>query len=438
MTAEIAVMNKEAVALAADSAVTISAAGGPKIFNSVSKIFGLSNKHPVGIMVYGGANLLGVPWETIIKSFRETLGGDQQTTLADYGESFISFIESKRSFFPPEAQQSWVASTVESYFRFIERRILAEIRQEMKATGTITRGAVKSIVSREVQTQHADWRNADDLSASLGGRADDVRSSYAKVIADARAKVFAQAPLSRTVSRQLGEIARWLFTKEAPRGRRHPGRSGLVIAGFGAEDVFPRLRHYEIDGLALGELVYSERAPTDVDRDNGAAIAPFAQREMVTTFIEGVHPNVEAAINAEFREITESYPLDVVDASGLSAADKKTLKGLFRAEAKKRANDAHANVRRHRMADHVRPVLNVVAVLPKDELAAMAESLVSLTSFRRRMSFAAETVGGPIDVAVISKGDGFIWINHKHYFTKELNPQFYANRYGAQNHGEQA
>lgn len=38
-----------------------------------------------------------------------------------------------------------------------------------------------------------------------------------------------------------------------------------------------------------------------------------------------------------------------------------------------------------------------------------------------------ETVGGPVDVAVISKGDGFVWINRKHYFKPELNTQFFNN-----------
>jgi hypothetical protein len=68
-------------------------------------------------------------------------------------------------------------------------------------------------------------------------------------------------------------------------------------------------------------------------------------------------------------------------------------------------------------------------MLPKDELAAMAESLVNLTSFKRKVTMESETVGGPIDVAVISKGDGFIWIKRKHYFKAELNPQFFANYY---------
>ena len=75
----------------------------------------------------------------------------------------------------------------------------------------------------------------------------------------------------------------------------------------------------------------------------------------------------------------------------------------------------------------VNPMISTVSVLPKDELAAMAEALVNLTSFKRRFSPSAETVGGPIDVAVISKGDGFIWVKHKHYFKPELNPHFPTN-----------
>jgi len=48
-----------------------------------------------------------------------------------------------------------------------------------------------------------------------------------------------------------------------------------------------------------------------------------------------------------------------------------------------------------------------------------------------------ETVGGPIDVAVISKVDGFIWIKRKHYFKIELNPQFSANYYKGDRRNEQ-
>ena len=56
----------------------------------------------------------------------------------------------------------------------------------------------------------------------------------------------------------------------------------------------------------------------------------------------------------------------------------------------------------------------------------MAETLVSLASFRQKMSLELETVGGPIDVAVISKKDGFIWMKRKHYFKPEMNPNYFG------------
>jgi len=73
-----------------------------------------------------------------------------------------------------------------------------------------------------------------------------------------------------------------------------------------------------------------------------------------------------------------------------------------------------------------------VAILPKDELANMAESLVNITSFIRKVSMDVESVGGPIDVAVISKKDGFIWIKRKHYFDQKYNPHYYKDTYGGE------
>ena len=52
MTAELIVMNKNGLALAADSAVTISSGTGPaKIYNTANKLFALSKYHPIGVMV---------------------------------------------------------------------------------------------------------------------------------------------------------------------------------------------------------------------------------------------------------------------------------------------------------------------------------------------------------------------------------------------------
>jgi len=46
MTAEIAILHREAVAIAADSAATFSDGTSQKIFSSANKIFALSKHHP--------------------------------------------------------------------------------------------------------------------------------------------------------------------------------------------------------------------------------------------------------------------------------------------------------------------------------------------------------------------------------------------------------
>jgi hypothetical protein len=63
-------------------------------------------------------------------------------------------------------------------------------------------------------------------------------------------------------------------------------------------------------------------------------------------------------------------------------------------------------------------------------LAHVAAALVNINLLKKRMSMSLETVGGPIDVAVISKGDGFIWIDRKHYFSASKNPHYLRNRFG--------
>lgn len=97
MTTEIAIMNKTAVALAADSAVTITVPGPKgktcKVFNSANKLFSLSKCAPVGLMIYGNATMLGIPWETIVKIYRERLRDKEFPSLAIYCSDFFKFLD---------------------------------------------------------------------------------------------------------------------------------------------------------------------------------------------------------------------------------------------------------------------------------------------------------------------------------------------------------
>ena len=86
MTAIVGVLNKHAVALAADSAVTLR--GGKKVMNTATKLFALSKYHPVAIAVYGNAEFIGTPWEIIIKEYREYLGNKHFANVRMYVDNF--------------------------------------------------------------------------------------------------------------------------------------------------------------------------------------------------------------------------------------------------------------------------------------------------------------------------------------------------------------
>jgi hypothetical protein len=97
MTTEIAVLNRLGVALAADSAVTISGGGTTKVFDSADKLFELSCTSPVALMLNGNMDCFGMPWEILVKDFRDEHGEERNKSIVTWAESFVSFAESKLS-----------------------------------------------------------------------------------------------------------------------------------------------------------------------------------------------------------------------------------------------------------------------------------------------------------------------------------------------------
>lgn len=91
MTAEIALLNRRALAFAADSAVTISDGTSTKIYNSAEKIFELSRITPIGLMIYNGMEFVGVPLDVLIRQFRCDCDRDF-TSCDDACTAFLSYL----------------------------------------------------------------------------------------------------------------------------------------------------------------------------------------------------------------------------------------------------------------------------------------------------------------------------------------------------------
>jgi hypothetical protein len=57
-------------------------------------------------------------------------------------------------------------------------------------------------------------------------------------------------------------------------------------------------------------------------------------------------------------------------------------------------------------------------------MANLDETLINLQSLKEKVTKNSETVGGPVDVAIITKNEGLIWVKRKHFFDIELNSRF--------------
>jgi len=419
MTAEVAILNKYGVALAADSAVTI---GGRKIYNSANKLFALTKHHPVGIMIFGSAQLNGVPWETLIKYYRTRVLLDRKfDTIEEYRDDFLKFLKTTTAINDQSEDQFiryFIAVACANVVGMIDRAA----RKMIESQGGITKRQTNAIVKTTID----DWSTAqlNDCTFSTV-ESKQLLTKYSAVCEEAITEGFEKLTLTKpSRAKLIKAIICALANDEAVTDG-----SGIVISGFGEDEVFPTISRFMIEGRVNGHLKITSQSTDSVKDDYPAIIVPFAQREMVSMFMEGIDPEYRAAVSSAVSDVVKMIPTLISGKHGVAITPQvKTAIGKDIDTILEKFEEGLMSVQ---MAAFIRPVLQSVAALPLDELALMADALVNLTSFKRRVTMVLESVGGPIDTAVISKGDGFIWIKRKHYFAPELNPHFFVNSKGA-------
>jgi len=311
----------------------------------------------------------------------------------------------------------------------VKDRIAEKVHSTIDEKGEITYEEIERVVFNIIKEQSERWAKTKNIPSIAESFNKTILDKYGNTVNEAIKEVFEELPISKRHSNQLKKIAASLFSK-FPEDIEREGISGVVIAGFGKKDTFPSLKSFDLEGIVNNKLKYKEYTSTKIGFETTASIIPFAQSEMVATFMEGVDPFYRGMEESYLSEIFSKYAKIVANSvNHYNDEDKGRLEKKLLMMGEKMFEDHRERLQDYRQEKYIDPVTAVVSILPKDELAAMAESFVNLTSFKRRVTTETETVAGPIDVAVISKGDGFVWIKRKHYFKAELNPQFFTNYY---------
>ncbi|MFN8191852.1 MAG: hypothetical protein U0R78_15710 [Nocardioidaceae bacterium] len=434
MTTEIAILNRSAVALAADSAVTVSGRGGIKVYDGVNKLFELVRGRPVGVMIYNSADLSLRPWETIIKSYREERKLCSFPTLDEYVSDFKEFIQTHAALFSRRQQREALASLIDSDLSMVRAYIGRAILAKVRSGNAPTTQQVSRIVNREVR-EFWEYARASYALDQWDRPLPSLRTLSAELrdLLDERIDiVFENLPLNDAVRARLriALIHRSLGFAGEDDDEEF---SGVVFAGFGDDEYYPRLREFRTkvvynDRLLCREI---EDSKSDIGVDLPGDVKSFAQGDMIRSFTDGIQDQVRSEMVmywARWRSGGVGAAVTGDSALGsLSKAEKKAIAKVVDSQAITWVDDFLAHMAAYERANVRGPLLQSVSYLPKDEMGAMAESLVNLTTLKRRVSInEAQTVGGAVDVAVVSRGDGFVWLKRKHYFSQNLNPSWAA------------
>ncbi|WP_100012552.1 hypothetical protein [Lentibacillus sediminis] len=417
MTAEVAIMNKLGMAMAADSAITSGREGVQKVYNSANKLFSISEKHPVGIMVHGAASFMEVPWDVIIKSYREYLGDRKFADLSYYMDDLLDFLRKDERFRREDLEHIIIYRMFSDVLKRVVREAEENISSEETSGRDITNEKVTEWLTGCIDRAFTSYQEKEETFLELDY--ETFKANFGEEV-HSIIEEFITYEIDEDLEEKLYKLAFEVTRKDY----FSLGSTGLVIAGYGEKEIFPHLLNYRLEGFVLGRLKYKKIKERKISyttdkKDGTASITPFAQREMVDSFIGGMEPNIEDAIFGIIDKVLTSYHEQIEKKTDIEFTPKQVsqLENMGN-EISEYIKDA---VEEYQQQNYITPLLGIVRSLPKEELAEMAEALINLTSFKRRVSRETESVGPPIDVAVITKGDGFVWVKRKNYADPEIN-----------------
>jgi hypothetical protein len=412
MTAVVGILNKQGIAIAADSAVTVSGKNR-KVYNYANKVFMLSHNQPVGVAIYNNAHLNGIPWEILIKEYRKHLHDKIFSTLAEYRKDFFDWLSSHNYFLENRGEQHILSDLLVFVQTIIHKLNSTNANKNELKAHFLT--YLKDYVDIEIPKHKTldslcglDQRKTKEFIRLLVEKAKTVIKRDLDID-------FANSDFNELLTNAYFEF----LTHD-----QFAQFSGIIFFGYGHNDLFPRLLPVYVSVVIDNKIrMADDKAKEVMISDNlNACIQPFAQTDVVDTILQGMSPELKNVSTQTFLKFVQGFISDIKSMESMPEGLKQQINHLNLDKIKLKYSGFIENIIKEK---YVTPLMSTVAQLSKEDLAEMAESLVHLTYLKRRFTMAEESVGGPVDVAIITKGDGFIWIKRKHYFDPELNQHYF-------------
>jgi len=410
MTSEIAVMNQRAVALAADSAVTLIDGGTVVVRNDQRKLYNLINGQPVGVMFFGVADMMGHPWEHLIEHYQTKIRPGPHAHIRDYANGFLGMLDHLEEFFPKDRQKDDYKRLLASVFRYI-----FHMAQYLRESGGAARANVgdTTILEEAIERVWRDYQFREDgsprgdLACFPKGFSAHVARDHSAAIDELITYGFQPFALGKQAVQRLKEIAVFCVVKDLFL----EDVTGLVFAGFGTEERYPVVVTHFVSSIVGGIAKRAEASFDAIDSDTRSKIRVFADSEVTNAFIRGIDFNLERRVYGALTMLMHGLVDHVIGAfPNADPALRENVRRQFQTNHIPQYFDAFRGmIGDYQQHAFINPVLRVLEIASRNELAETARELVSLNVFKKRIMAQKQTVGGAIDVAVISREGGFQW-----------------------------
>jgi hypothetical protein len=400
MTVEAAVLNSSAVAIAADSACSF----GDKVFYSAEKIFRLHKDLPVGVMVFSSATYMGeVDWPVLLKEYAKDLNGKSFPTLYEHAKDFINYVE-KFKYITDEMVSDYYGKFVMETVNYV---LLGNVKKKFSESqdtplseliDEVLREETEELEKNEKINGNLKLVDIDSLEPFYKHKylEDDI-VGHIKQVTDVEITESQMDALKKLVHRitiavymdEKGGDAKYFLTHQA----------GIVFVGYGETELFPSYSQHYVYGQLGTRFVCHEEKTEKIHEVGNGGIIPFAQSDVINLFKFGIDPRLKHFIYSQIGMFSE-VAAKMIPEEHLEMFE--TMRGKI-----------FMNIEKFIRDEIYLSMMSVISNLPGADMAEIAEALVNMTSIKRRNSHEDETVGGPTDVALITKGDGFRWIKNK-------------------------
>jgi hypothetical protein len=411
MTAIVGILNRRGAVLAADSAVTVENGARRKIYNTATKIFRLTDG-PVGVMIFSSSEVNGMPWDVIFKLFRERYGKQTFPSLMDYVRNFINFLKSENCFSTEKTQMDYFEAEVRRLYSRLATAINDKLPDESEPKDAeIDDVAFNEIINNTIKEFEEHFDEVGICSEMENYTIDQMRM-YASELFDSMAEQYEDDGFGKDFRDKWEKMVfAYMRSKCFYQG------TGIVFVGYGEKDIYPSLIPIYVSGEFDGRIRHftATDESDEISPQETAVIHPFAQSDVMHTLVDGINPSFRDVVSNMNKHTASKSKEMALEALKNAGAPKKYLDVVEGLDLNALNDEFDEAVDDYSNTEFSDGVVDAVDSFNLEDMADMAESLVSVTNLHRHISSSEESVGGPIDVAVITRTEGFMWVKHKQW-----------------------